>query len=320
MRVYRWDLDKTYLDTDFHSVRGVVRAATEAAHRKRALPGAATLLRALSHADQTKVTVLSGSPTQMQRVLSEKLALDGVRFDEMILKDNVGNVRRGRFRAIRGQLGYKLPALLRARSETPVHATEVLFGDDVEADALVYSVYADAVMGRIGAAQVSRIMEKAGAYPDEIDATLDLLARVDPVEAVAQIFIRQERGVATDRLSDLGRRVVPIRSWWQAGLMLGSEGHIDADAVGAVMGDVYEASGFDPWTMGALAQDVVRRGWLEAQAFDGLMGPSEAVEAVHEAVSMLRGAPVELPREVGHPIDYLTVLSGGGWGRHGQPE
>ena len=320
MRVYRWDLDKTYLDTDFQSVRGVVRAATEAAHRKRALPGAATLLRALSHASETKVTVLSGSPRQMKRVLSEKLALDGVRFDEMVLKDNVGNVRRGRFRAIRGQFGYKLPALLRARSKTPASATEVLFGDDVEADALVYSVYADAVMGRIGAAQVSRIMERAGAYPDEIDATLDVLALVPRAEAVERIFIRQERGVSTARLAVLGTRVVPVRSWWQAALILESEGHLSSDAVQEVLEDVYEASGFDAWTIGALAQDVVRRGWVSADAFDALRGPNDAVAAVREAVALVGDAGIAAPREVSHPIDYISVLSGSGWGRHGQPE
>jgi hypothetical protein len=168
MRVYRWDLDKTYLDTDFHSLRGVIRAATEPAHRKRALPGAGALLRSLSGQEHASVMVVSGSPRQMHSVLSEKLRLDGIRFDELVLKDNLGNVRRGRFRAIKGQIGYKLPALLSARLRTPEGAKEVLFGDDVEADALVYSLYADAIAGRVGSAEVSRVMEKAGAYPDEI--------------------------------------------------------------------------------------------------------------------------------------------------------
>ena len=39
--VYRWDLDKTYVQTDFSSVRGLFRAATEKAENKRVVPGMA---------------------------------------------------------------------------------------------------------------------------------------------------------------------------------------------------------------------------------------------------------------------------------------
>ena len=56
----------------------------------------------------------------MRSVLEEKLKLDGVVFDELVLKDNVGNLLRGRFRALRGQVGYKLPALLESRARAPV--------------------------------------------------------------------------------------------------------------------------------------------------------------------------------------------------------
>ena len=41
VHVYRWDLDRTYLDTDIRSVRGMVRAALEQASEKRTIPGAA---------------------------------------------------------------------------------------------------------------------------------------------------------------------------------------------------------------------------------------------------------------------------------------
>ena len=45
-------------------------------------------------------------------VLAAKLALDGVRYDEFVLKNNLRNIARGRFRALRAQIPYKLPALL----------------------------------------------------------------------------------------------------------------------------------------------------------------------------------------------------------------
>ncbi len=54
----------------------------------------------------------------MRAVLEEKLKLDGVEWDELVLKDNVRNLLRGRFRALRGQVGYKLPVLLESREST----------------------------------------------------------------------------------------------------------------------------------------------------------------------------------------------------------
>src|SRR5688572_23098974 len=43
--VFRWDLDKTYLRTEFDSVRDLVKSAIETAADKKAYPGATSLLR-----------------------------------------------------------------------------------------------------------------------------------------------------------------------------------------------------------------------------------------------------------------------------------
>ncbi len=318
MRVYRWDLDKTYLDTDFHSLRGLVRTATEPAHRKRALPGATALLRALCQKDDARVMVISGSPKQMHGVLREKLAMDGIRVDELVLKDNLGNVRRGRLRAIRGQLGYKLPALFEARQRSENADSEVLFGDDVESDALVYSVYADAISRKIGPAEVSRIMEKAGAYPDEVDRALEALVAIRVEHAVERIFIRQERGVPSRRLASLGRRVVPIRSWWQASLVLFEMGHLTQDNLRAVMQSVYESENHDPWPMAALAQDMLRRGWITKESLENVVGPLELIEALKFSVQSLSGRGVESNPERDEFIDYLGLLKSDEWNARGQ--
>jgi hypothetical protein len=318
--IYRWDLDKTYLDTDFQSLRGIVRTATEPAHAKRALPGAAALLRALGECPQSRITVLSGSPTQMRSVLTEKLRLDGIRFEALVLKDNLGNVRRGRFRALRGQLGYKLPALLRARVETPAQETEVLFGDDVEADALIYSLYADAVSGQVGAAEVSRVMERGGAYPDEIDDALASLVRIERSEAVERIFIRTERGVPSRRMAALGPRVVPIRSWWQAALVLMQMGHLGLASVEAVMSRVLDGEGGDPWVMGALAQDLLRRGWIEPAILLTLKGSPQMTEALSRAVAALDGHGIDPTSSQAVHIDYMALLDSGSLSKHGRSE
>src|SRR6476659_1752575 len=134
--ISRWDLDKTYLRTEFDTMRDLVRTAFERADEKRTNPGAATLLRELARAN-VSIHILSGSPEQMRRRLEEKLKLDGIRWDAFTLKPNLKNMLRLRFRALRDQLGYKLPALLLSRTAAAkdlVGVKETLFGDDAEAD------------------------------------------------------------------------------------------------------------------------------------------------------------------------------------------
>ena len=98
-RAFRWDLDKTYLDTHFETVRGLLRSAIQRADQKRAIAGAPALMREIRAAGLHRVCIISGSPRQMRRVLEEKLRLDGVEWDEFELKPNLSNLMRGRFRA-----------------------------------------------------------------------------------------------------------------------------------------------------------------------------------------------------------------------------
>ena len=84
--IYRWDLDKTYLQTDFSSARGLLRAAVEGAHRRQAIPGVRALLRGLSQAHETRVVVVSGSPDWLRGRLEKMFQLHGVRCDRLVLK------------------------------------------------------------------------------------------------------------------------------------------------------------------------------------------------------------------------------------------
>ena len=112
--VTRWDLDKTYLYTEFDTFRDLVRTALEKPEQKRDVPGAARLLKELAK-DDVRVHIVSGSPRQLRSRLARKLTLDGVRFDQLTLKPNLSNLLRLRLRALHDQLGYKLPELLAAR-------------------------------------------------------------------------------------------------------------------------------------------------------------------------------------------------------------
>ncbi len=192
--VARWDLDKTYLRTEFDTVRDLIRTAVERPDRKRSVPGAAALLRELKRSG-ARVHILSGSPRQMRGRLEEKLAIDRVRYDELTLKPNLSNALRLRFRAMRDQLGYKLPNLLAARARdqwgaaSPGALAEVLVGDDAEADAFVYSLYADVCAGVVDDKLLGRVLDKGRVYSDQAELALSSQRRIEPAPVVGRILI-----------------------------------------------------------------------------------------------------------------------------------
>lgn len=306
MHVFRWDLDKTYLDTEIDSVRGLLRAAIEPAARKKNIPGSAALLRALQRSDgEARVCILSGSPEQMRPVLEQKLALDGVRFDQLILKDNLGNLRKGRLSAVRGQVGYKLPHLLEQRVGLGGAVRETLFGDDTEADAAIYALYAAAISGEVDASELSRVMQAANAYSDGIKRALAALGRIGRADAVEDIFIRMAPRVPLSAFDLLGPRVFPVFSWFQAALFLRRRGRVDDEGLGAVA----LACSTDPRDHASWVVDLVRRGRLTSE---------HAIEAVQATPVLAPAEPHVLrgidrmgdpgPPPEPRPVDCLAFL------------
>jgi len=274
--VYRWDLDKTYLDTRFEKLSAMVKLAFESAEEKVNVPGAAALLRELSGEGAgfapARVSIVSGSPTQMRKVLEAKLKLDGITWHEFHLKPQWKNIRRGRFRAVRDQVGYKLPLLLRSRTKLEVDVRETLFGDDAEADAFIYSLYADIVAGRVDDQEMVRVMKAAGAYPDAIEACLRSLRKLEFArsDAVERVFIMLDKSTPPAFFRPFGPRVVPVFNYFQAALVLFADGHLDARAVITVTQAFLEADRHAPEELANLFQDIVRRGHLAGHAMQEL--------------------------------------------------
>ncbi len=234
--IYRWDLDKTYLDTDFDSVLGLLRTAIQRPADKANIPGSSELLRELrvAAAGNAMIYFISGSPRQMRGVLVEKLKLDGIHFDGFILKDNLNNLLRMRFRAIKEQVGYKLPALLTARIGAPEGSRETLFGDDAERDALVYSLYADLLARRVDIHTLHRVLDLAGVYPDSREAIEDALGKLPRQDPVQRIIIHLDRKSPPMHFDVYGPRVVPVYNYFQAALTLFQDGRLGAGAVGRI--------------------------------------------------------------------------------------
>jgi len=318
--VARWDLDKTYLRTEFDTVRDLVRTAVERPDRKRSVPGAAALLRELKRAG-ARVHILSGSPRQMRGRLEEKLAIDRVRYDELTLKPNLSNALRLRFRAMRDQLGYKLPSLLAARARdqhlgrSPGELAEILVGDDAEADAFVYSLYADVCAGRVEHALLTRVLEKGRVYSDQAELALSSQRQLVPATTVSRILIHLDRQTPPSRFHEFGPRVVPFYNYLQAAIVLFADGHVSAEGVLRVASELVQQHRFDADALARSYFELVRRGHVVKSPVEPLrrvLGELEGrLPTLNELTAMVDqlgrrevepGAPVDE-----RPIDYVAL-------------
>lgn len=312
--ISRWDLDKTYLRTEFDTVRDLLRTAFERADEKRTNPGAATLLREMARAG-VSIHILSGSPEQMRRRLEDKLRLDGIIWDSFVLKPNLRNVLRLRFRAVKDQLGYKLPALLVARTnlgESDAH--ETLFGDDAEADAFVYSLYADIMAGRAGEDLVGEILERGRVYEDVRDDVMRCIRRVTAKPTVERILIHLERQTPPDDFAVYGRRVVPFYNYLQSAFIVYEDGRLPAEGVLRVATELVTQHRFDGDALARSYHDLGKRGHLRGIHVEELRAACDAwttvaMPAKEELRRMLERLPAYAAQaaECHRPPDDTTM-------------
>ncbi len=277
--VYRWDLDKTYLTTEFDSFSDLVRTALEEPSLKRTVPGASVLLNEIQRTRPASLHILSGSPEQMRRALEAKLRLDGVEWDVFTLKPSLRSLLRGKFYYLRDQIGYKLAALLQSRADLPRDVVEILFGDDAESDALVYSLYAGLSDHSISLDTLRQTLG-VSKLPQQVQhELLESAARVQRGPRVEQIFIHLERLSAPTAFSDFGHSVCPFYNYFQPALVLAEKGALSYEAALRVANELIIEHRFSADALVATFLDLAHRGHLSAVAGEQL------IESVNQQLS-----------------------------------
>ena len=241
--VFVWDIDKTYLDTRFSSFRGLLAIPFELAVDKNNVAGTVPLLRALRTGPDpsaprfSPLFFVSGSPPHLRDVVEKKMTLDGVQFDGITFKDQLGLLLAGRPSAIKEQVGYKLGALLLLRSQLPARVRFCLFGDDVESDMEAFLLFGAVCAGLRGSKLREELRERGVRWP-EIEAVVEAAAALTPEpDPVERVFIHSVKGRLLER-RDLDPRVVVGRSFLQSALVLRQLGKIDPAAPGRVRDDL----------------------------------------------------------------------------------
>ena len=325
--IARWDLDKTYLRTEFASMRDLVRTALELPFEKRAHPGAASLIRELSKGG-SQIHILSGSPKQMRKGLEAKLRLDGVAWDSLTLKPNLSNALRLRFRAIKDQLGYKLPALVHARLalRDEDEAVETLFGDDAEADAFVYSLYADILAGRVSRELLSAICTRGRMYEDVYERLVADVVTLGPVGSVVErILIHLEGQTVPEEFEIYGARVVPFYNYLQAAFVVHDDGRLPALGVLHVAAELLTEHRFDGEALARSYLDLAKRGCILGHRLSALTDALDEVSSAHPARAGLEYMVSKLPefasrivaRKPPHAMpDYLSIVTSHNKRRH----
>lgn len=319
--IFRWDLDKTYLRTEFDTVRDLIRTAMQKPEEKVNVPGAVALLRELTREKQNTralVTFISGSPSQMRTTLERKFELDGIRPDAFILKPTLKNILTGRFRAVRGQVGYKLDSLLRLRAMSQL-APETLFGDDAEQDAFIYSLYADLAAGTVDEEQLVQILDEAEVYDVTAESILSHFSNTRVHDNVQRIFIHLDRRSAPGRFWVFGPRLIPIINYFQAALVLYADEVIAADGLIRVASEMIERDNYGLVELANSLQDLARRRHVDMSVLDRLADewegaehqkalPPGFLERLIARVRALSPRVQNVTREWEGPVDYIEVL------------
>lgn len=321
LHVFRWDLDKTYLKTEFDTVRDLLKTAFQKPEDKVNVPGAVALLREISRErddGRTLVTFISGSPTQMRRMLEKKFELDGIHPDAFVLKPTLENILKGRFRAVRGQVGYKLDALLSIRSDS-VTVPETLFGDDAEQDAFIYSIYADLISGVLDVQTLRDILVESEVYASSMERILEQAQELTGGGEVNRIFINLDRRSPPGRFLIFGPRLVPIVNYFQAALVLWADGIFDVGGLMRVGRGMIDRHDYGLTELANSFQDLLRRRVLTSENVDRLADElerfnEEAVVPPGFAGRLLSRVQALAPRrEVvartwQGPPDYIEIL------------
>ena len=234
--IYIWDVDKTYLSTHFSSLKGIAKIPLEYAVDKVAIPGMPAILRGLRRGPGpgfacAPLYFVSASPVQMREVLKQKMLLDGVEHDGIVLKDWVKSITALRFGRLKEQMGYKLNALLSLKQSHP-QADEYLFGDDYEKDAQVFSLYARILKGKITERETEEAMIKEKTAPEDRKNIFRLINMLPPERGeVKKIFIHLEKGTSPSHFETYGSLVLPVKGAAQLSLALYQINKIDGETV-----------------------------------------------------------------------------------------
>ncbi len=276
--VYVWDLDKTYLDTSLASLRELWHTIVEKAFQKKNVPGTGSLVRALKQAWQEEhgqkafpIYFITASPPQMEAKIRDKLELDEILPLGAFYKDNLKNIKPSRLWRLTKQVGFKLQALLQLRLRLGTDVRQVLWGDDSESDAIIYSLYSDICARRWPEKDLLHILRALHVVGEQTEVILDLQSQISAHDPVEKIYINLATDTDPEYYLKFGRRLVPTYNTFQAALDLLQDHRMHVEQVIRVAQDMSMNFGFTKDELEFSIDNMVRRQILSDVALDAVL-------------------------------------------------
>lgn len=312
--VYVWDLDKTYLDTKWHSLKDIINSAFESTEQKRNVPASNVLVNCLAETvknkrniDKLPIFFITASPPQIEEQIRQKLKYDGIEPLGIFCKDNLKNLKPKRWRRLTQQIGYKLQSLMQLRTLLGTDVSQVFWGDDSESDAVIYSLYSDVCSRRYEPDEMRQILNHFNVTDYQVDTIFQLQEKVPTADPVEKVYINLAIDTDAEYYMQFGRRTVATRNYFQVALDLFQDGRIGKDHVVRVGKDLISKYKFSRDELQQSFDDLIRRQILSSQTLESLSEIliTNAILANDYVPSIL---PLETKSEVGERVFELAGL------------
>ncbi len=273
--VYVWDLDKTYLDTHWQSLRDIFRASFADNYHRNNVPGTSTLVNSLKNfwhekngeQKQFPIFFITASPPQMEKKIREKLQADEILPLGIFFKDNLRNLWPGRFWRLRQHVGYKVTALLYLRTLLKKEISQVLWGDDSETDAVIYSLYSDISSRRLQNEDCEKVLKTFQVTSEQIQRIFAKQEQIEAMDPVEKIYINLAVDTDPEYYMKFGRRMLPSYNSFQIALDLFQDNRLSMDHILRVGKDLYLNYGFTVDELQRSLDDLIRRQVIGEQTF-----------------------------------------------------
>ena len=271
--IFIWDLDKTYLDTDFGGFRKILKIAFEQAIEKQNVPGTDQLVRSLAKYNTPfPIFFISASPPQMQEKIYEKWMHDKIQPYGFYSKDNLKNLKFGRWSRLTNHIGFKIQALMEIRFLISKDTKMVCWGDDSESDATIYSLFSDICSYRLSDKETTSLLKEFNVLSEQIDLILELRDQKGHFDPIHRVYINLAIDTDPEYYRKYGRRLMAVGNSFEVALDLFQRGFLNLEGVKEVAINLVESYGFKPFQLEESYELLVKRSRLSKTA-DALLRP-----------------------------------------------
>jgi hypothetical protein len=227
-RQFICDIDKTYLETNFETIKDLVQTAFERAEDKETVAGAREFLQICRWGsplvdDQGEfpngLHFVSSSPPQIRETLHRKLILDRIDWCSDTFKDQSYNLIKGRLSLLKNHIAYKSLAIFEILHNFPKGREFVLVGDNAEFDVFIYVGLRNYLAGGFDLDQYMNYLNVAVDDKMVTDSLRQIFAHKPSVE-IDHILIREAPGYSAFSPMIFSEGVLFFRNYFESAVAM----------------------------------------------------------------------------------------------------